>query len=155
MAAVKNILQTQFVSFIILQEDLTFGPTVKAVRFTDKVSSAEYTKLQLVGWGYPTEDGDDVTDIMFVQNLPVMDQDECKNQNYELFENLPEYVPIYCVSETSSYGIFDEAIVPVFKNGAVEAFSFGREEGTSTVLLIHAQFVYHEMKMALNAMQAI
>lgn len=152
---VKNILQTEFVSFIILDKDMTFGPTVKAVKFTDQPSSEEFTKLQVVGWGYPSIDDNIRTDSMYVQNLPVMNQDDCESENGELFDEIPEYVPLYCLAERSTYGMFDLAIVPVFKNGAVEAFAIGREEDTTSILLVHAQFVYHEMKMTLNAMQGI
>lgn len=151
--AVKNILQTQFVSFIILENDLTFGPSVKAVRFTDQPTSDEFTKLQLVGWGYPSVDVQ--TENLYVQNILVLDQEECERQNDELFEDLPEYVPIYCVGESSAYGMFDMTIVPVFKNGAVEAFAIGRDDDTTSILLVHAQFVYYEMKMTLNSMQGI
>lgn len=152
---VKNILQTEFVSFIVLASDLVFGPTVKAVKFTDQITSEEFTKLQLVGWGYPSSDDDVVTDRLYVQNLPVLNQEDCQNQYEELFAGVPEHIPLYCVSETSTYGMFDEAVVPVFRNGAVEAFAIGRDEEANSILLIHAGFVYHEMKMTLNAMQAI
>lgn len=153
--AVKNILQTEFVSFIILEQEMTFGPTIKAVKFTNEPTSDEHSKLQLVGWGYPSVDDDIRTDVLYVQNAPVLNQDECESQNDELFEGAPEYVPIYCVAESTTYGMFDLTIVPVFKNGAVEAFAIGRDEDTTSILLVHAQFVYHEMKATLNAMQAI
>lgn len=155
VVAVKSILQIQFVSFIVLEHDLTFGPTVKAARFSDQPSSEEYTKLQLVGWGYPTDDEEEpATDVLYVQNAPILNQEECESQFLEFFEG-PEEFPAYCLAVGPNYNMFEDVVVPVYKNGVVEAFSLGRIDDSTSMIVIHAKFVYLEIIQIMNEMHSI
>ena len=105
-----------------------------------------------MGWGLPSEDEDNFTKSLVAQSFPLLDQEECEDQNYHVFLDVPDNVPLYCVATSPSYGIFDDVVVPVFKNGELEAFAVGREENTSSILLIHAHFVYNEIKNTLDAL---
>lgn len=155
VVAVKSLYQTEFVTFIVLEKDLTFGPSVKAAKFTDNAVSEEFTKLQIVGWGYPSEDEDVRTDNLYVQNVPVLDQEDCADEYADVFQDVPSYIPLYCVSAGPGYGLFDDDTFPVFRNGLIEAFALFRGDDSNSILLVHAQFVHHEMKMALNAVDGL
>lgn len=147
-AAVYDVLQTRYFAFVILRRNLKFGDSIQPASFTKNTIPEVSSKIQLVAWRFPTadEEGDyelkkDNFGSLISESMVVVNQDQCGGFFSSAEEN---DFPFFCAKSSLddlTYNRMGE-IMPVFRNGDIEAFVWDLDNETGTVVLMQSPFIY-------------
>lgn len=163
LVAISDVVEAKYITLVILEEELTFGPSVKAASFAKEEIPKEFSKVQIVGWGYPSatdkvEHNGFPTTVLTAENMPVMSQDECEEYYPEFFDEDFFNFPLFCATsilqvqpETDEDS---EYIGAVFRNGEIEAFVVDRH-ADGPVLLVHSQLIYKYIVKLIRSFEGI
>lgn len=129
MLKAKEIIDYHYYNLIVLEKDVEYSDTVRAIEFSDDPKQmTENSQISMVGWGHTSKKSDKVADDLLKMTSASLSAAACEHAYADIFDEVPDGIPIFCLSHPPGYGVFDESESLAVKDGILQGFGVYREE---------------------------
>ena len=150
----KEIIDYHYYNLIVLEEFVASTNSVRAIQFSDDPQQMKGTGLvEVVGWGKVTKGADQVADeLMYLATEPLSEA-ECERAYGDVFDEVPDGIPIFCVGHPPGYGVFDDTESVAVRNGVLQGFGVYREESEAMdhpALFVHVSIFVKKVRKTIR-----
>lgn len=129
MLRAKEIIDYHYYNLIILSEDVLFSDSIRPIEFSDdRTHMAPSTPVKVVGWGHTSTKAIKVDNDLLVMSTATISEEACQHAYEDIFDEVPDGIPIFCLTHPQGYGVFDEAESLAVSGDFLHGFGVYREE---------------------------
>lgn len=150
----RELIDYHYYSLIILEEDVEFTDTIAPIEFSDDVSQmGTDSPVKMVGWGQTSKKSGKIADNLLYMTTGTVSDADCQQAYEDVFDEVPDNIPIFCLLHPAGYGVFDETESLAVVGGVLQGFGVYREE-TETMehpaLFVHVSIFVKKVRKTIR-----
>lgn len=126
----KEILDYHYYNLVILEEAVQFTDSIRPIEFSDDPKQmTENVPIKIVGWGSTSQKSGKISNDLLYMSTESLADSVCEHVYADIFDEVPDGIPIFCLAHPPGYGVFDESeSLAVNSDGILQGFGVYRED---------------------------
>lgn len=150
----KEIVDFHYYDLVILAEDLAFTDSIQPVAFSgDAKEVTSNMPMKTVGWGFEMEKQTVNSKHLMVVPSQVLPENTCHHAYPDIFDEVPDTIPMFCLSHPSGPGVFDESESVALSGNTLHGFGVYRditEKQDNPALFVHMSIFHKKIRKTIK-----
>lgn len=144
------MIDYHYYNLVVLDEDLEFCDNVQPIVFANNSKSMDTSMpMEIVGWGHLSEIKKSISSELLSVRSELVKHSACQMAYEDIFEEVPDEIPLFCLDYAPSHGVFDEAESLAIANGVLYGLGIYRDENQPQ-LFVHASMFSKKVRQTIR-----